>query len=154
MLAFARLTQQIIRAPAHNIHTMFKKPLDDIDQPKLTRLAVDDRKHDDAEINLHLRLLIQVVQHHFSLLTALQFENDPHAVAIAFVARIGDAFQFLLAYQRGYMLKQTRFVDLKWNFGNDNRFAIFADLLGRGLRTEFKAASAFQVVVEDSLTPE
>ena len=68
------------------------KHLMHLHQAQLARLPVDDGEHDDAEADLQLRVLVEVVEHHFGLLAALQLEDDAHAVAVAFVADVGDAF--------------------------------------------------------------
>ena len=68
-------------------------------KPELARLAVDDGQHDDAEVDLQLRVLVQIVQHDFGVLAALQLDDDAHAVAVALVADIGDAFELLLVDQ-------------------------------------------------------
>ena len=75
------------------------KRLMHVEQAQLARLAVDDRQHDHAEVDLHLRLLVQVVEDDFGLLAALQLEDDAHAVAIALVADFGDAFELLFVDQ-------------------------------------------------------
>ena len=63
-----------------------------VDQAQLARLPVDDGQHDDAEADLQLRVLVEVVEHDLGLLAALQLEHDAHAVAVALVADVGDAF--------------------------------------------------------------
>ena len=71
-----------------------------VEQAQLARLAVDDRQHDDAEADLQLRVLVEVVEDHLGLLAALQLEHDAHAVAVALVADVADAFDLLLVDQR------------------------------------------------------
>ena len=44
------------------------------------------------KFDLQLRVLVQVVEDDFGLLAALQLEHDAHAVAVALVADVGDAF--------------------------------------------------------------
>jgi hypothetical protein len=48
---------------------------------------------------LQLGVLIKVIEHHLGLFPALQFEDDAHAVAVALVAYIADAFDLLLVDQ-------------------------------------------------------
>ncbi len=121
MLAFAGFPQQVIGAAADDIGAVLDEALDDVDDAQFARLAVDDGQHDDAEVHLHLRLLVQVVQDDFGVLAALQFEDDAHAVAIAFVARVGDAFNLLVADERSYVLDEAGFVDLEGNLRDDDR---------------------------------
>ncbi len=54
--------------------------------------AVDERDHDDAEGRLHLRVLEELVEHDLRLDIALEFDDDAHAVAVGFVAQVGDVF--------------------------------------------------------------
>ena len=96
------------------------KRLMHVDQAQLARLAVDDGQHDDAEADLQLRVLVEVVEDHFGLLAALQLEHDAHAVAVALVADFGDAFDLLLVDQRGGVLDQPRLVHLVGNLGDDD----------------------------------
>src|SRR6185437_4703388 len=127
--------------------------LDDVDNAQLARLSIDDAKHDHAKVNLHLRVLVQIIQNDLSLLAALQFDNDAHAIAIALVANIGNAFELLIGDQRRNLLNQPCLVDLEWDLGNDDRLAILAALFGRGAGPEFHAAPASRVVVEDARAP-
>ena len=66
----------------------------------------DDGQHDDAEAALQLRVLVEIVQDDVADLAALQVDDDAHAVAIGFVADVGDAFDRLLAHQFGDVLDQ------------------------------------------------
>ena len=92
VLALARLAQLVLGAPADDFDAVLDEALDAVDQAQLARLAVDDRQHDDAEADLQLRVLVQIVEHDLGLLAALQLEHDAHAVAVALVADVGDAF--------------------------------------------------------------
>ena len=91
MLALARLAQLILGAPPDHFDAVLDEVLDDVDEAQFARLPVHDRKHDHAEAGLELGVLIEVVQHHFGLLAALQLEDDAHAVAVALVAYVADA---------------------------------------------------------------
>ena len=111
-------------------------------RPSLARLPVDDGQHDDAEVDLQLRVLVQVVENDFGLLAALQFEDDAHAVAVALVADVGDAFELLFVDQSGRVLDQAGLVHLVGKLGDDDRFAVFADLLGSSLGANLQRAAA------------
>ena len=78
-----------------------------LEQAQFARLAVDDREIDDAEADLQLRVLVEVVENDLGLLAALQLEDDAHTVAIALVADFGNAFDFLLVDQRGGVLRSA-----------------------------------------------
>ena len=79
-----------------------------VHQPQLARLAGDDREQDHAERFLHLRVLVEVVEDELSFFAALDFDHDAHAVAIGFVAHVGDAFDFLRLHQFRDALDQAR----------------------------------------------
>ena len=81
------------------------KRLQHVHQAQLARLAVDDGQHDHAEVDLQLRVLVEVVEDHLGLLAALQLEDDAHAVAIAFVANFRDAFDLLFVHQSRGVLR-------------------------------------------------
>ena len=108
VLAIPRLAQFVLGPPPHHFDPVIDEVLEHVDQPEFARLPVDDREHDDAEPDLQLRVLVQVVENHLGLLAALQFEDDPHAVAIALVANVADAFQLLLVDQRARRFDQPR----------------------------------------------
>ncbi len=99
VLALARLAQQVIGTAAHHIDAMIDEALQHVRQAQLARLPVDDGQHDDAEVDLQLGVLVEIVENHLGLLAALQLEDDAHAVAIAFVANFGDAFDPLVVDQ-------------------------------------------------------
>ena len=112
VLALARLAQFEFGAAPDHFHAVVDEALDVGDQAQLARLPVDDGQHDDAEADLQLRVLVEVVEDDLGLLAALQFEDDAHAVAVALVADVGDAFELLLVHQRGGLLDQARLVHL------------------------------------------
>ncbi len=151
VLALPRLAQQVIRAAANNIDAMIDEALEHIRQAQLARLPVDDGQHDHAEVDLELGVLVEIVEHHFGLLAALQLEDDAHAVAIAFVANFGDAFQPLLVHQAGRRFNQARLVHLVRNFGDDDGLAILAELFDGGFGAQLQRAAALGEVIEDAL---
>src|SRR5690349_11857364 len=99
-------------------------------------------------------MLVQVVENHFGLLATLQLEDDAHAVAIAFVANFGNAFQTFFVDQAGGVLDQPRLVDLIRKLSNDNGFPIFAKRFGFRERADFDGAAAVAEIIEDALAAE
>src|SRR5947209_20435818 len=99
MFTFAGFAELVIRASPDHIDAVLDEVLERRDEPQLARLPIDDREIDDPEADLQLRLLEEIVQHDIRLLTAFQLEDDAHAVAIAFVADFGNAFNLLLVDQ-------------------------------------------------------
>ncbi len=60
-----------------------------------------ERQHVDAEGRLQLRVAIELVEHHLRRGVAAQLDHHAHAVPVALVAHIGDAFDALVADQLG-----------------------------------------------------
>ena len=86
--------------------------------------------------------LVEVVEHHFGLLAALQFDDDAHAVAVAMVRHVGDAFDALFVDHRGDLFEQLRLVHLVGDFGDDDLLAVLAQrsMAARGANLELAAA--------------
>ena len=107
VLACFGLAQFELRAPAHHFNAVFDEQLQQRDQAQFARLAIHDRQQDHAERFLHLRQLEQVIQNDFRFFAALHFDHDAHAIAVGFVAHVGDAFDFLVLHQLGDALDQA-----------------------------------------------
>ena len=142
MFALARLAQFVLGAAADHFHAVVDEKLDHVHQAQLARLAVDDGEHDDAETDLQLRVLIEVVEHHLGLFAALQLHHDAHAVAVAMVHHVGDAFDALLIDHGGDLFQQLRLIHLVRDFVDDDLVFILADPfdLGAGTNLELSAA--------------
>ena len=107
-----------------------------------TRLAVHQRQQVDAEGALHGRELEQVVEHLPGVHIAPQLDDDAHALAVGFVAQVGDAFDTLVAHQVGDPLDQRRLVDLVGQLGDDDGRAVAAAILDEDLGPDDDAAVA------------
>ena len=83
--------QQMARAPCHHFAAMAQENLQQRLETQCLGLVFVQRHHVDAETVLHLGVLEQVVQHHFRVLAAFEFDVHAHAVAIRFIADFGDA---------------------------------------------------------------
>ena len=154
VLALARLAQQVIGAAAYNVDAMIDEAPQYISESEFARLPVDDGQHDHAEVDLELGVLVEIVENDLGLFAALQLEDDAHAVAIAFVADFGDALDLLLVDQAGGGLDETRLVHLVGDFGDDDGFAVLADLFGGGFGAQLQRAAALGEVVENALAAE
>ena len=121
------------------------------EQAQLARLPGDDGQQDHAERFLHLRLLEEVGEDDLRLFVALDFDHDAHAVAIAFVANVGDAFDLLVLDQLGDVLDQPRLVDLIGQLGDDDVLAVLAALLDGGFGAHLERSAAGRVGLLDSL---
>ena len=87
----------------------------------ISRPAAVQRQHVDAEAGLQRRVAVELVEHDVGHGVALDLDDDAHAVAVGFVAEIGDAFDALVAHQLGDLLDHPRLVHLIGHFGDDDR---------------------------------
>ena len=151
VLTLARLAQFVLRAAAHDVHAVLDKELEQLQQAQFARLSGHDRQQDHAEGFLHLRHLEKLVEDDFGLFVALDFDHDAHAVAVAFVADVGDAVDFLVLDQLGDVLDQPRFVHLIRQLGDDDVLAVLATLLDGGLGAHLERSAAGPVSLLDSI---
>ena len=107
-----------------DLATKLDELLDELEQVQDLRPAAGDGQHDDAEGGLELRVLVEVVQDDLWHLSALQLDDDPHAVAVRLVAQVGDPLDRLLAHQVRDVLDQPLLVDLVGNLGDDDRLPV------------------------------
>ena len=128
MGAIARLGEIENGAARDDLAPVAQECLEHLLEAEQLRLAVDERDHVDAEHGLERRLREQVVQHDFGDFTALQLDDDAHAVLVGLVAQLGDAVDFLVAHQLGDALEQARLVHLVRQLGDDDGLAA-ADLV-------------------------
>ena len=89
---------------------------------------LDDREVDDAERRLHVRQAVQVVLYELREDVLLELDDEPHAVAVALVADLGDAVDALVAHQLRDLGVQARLVDLVRDLGDDDLLAVAAPL--------------------------
>ena len=130
------LAQQVPGAPLDRLDAELEEHLEHFAQGEQLGLALDQGQHVGAEVALQRRELEQVVQHHLRVGIPPQFNHDAHAVAIRFIADIGDTLQFLVIHQFGNALDQRRLVGLVGQLGDDHRIPVRAPL---GLRWESPA---------------
>src|SRR4029077_4280439 len=154
VLAVTRLAQQEVRTAADDVDAMLDEAFERVKQSQLARLTVDDGQQDDAKVHLHLGLLIQVIENHFSLFAALQLKHDAHAVAVALIADFRNSFELLLVYQSGGIFDEPCFVDLVGQLRDNDGLPLLAHLFGGGFRAHFDGTSASLEVVVDALAAE
>ena len=153
VLALLGLAQVVARAPHDDVAAVLDEQPDELQQPQLLRLPPDDRQQDHPERFLHLRVLEKIVEDELRLFAALQLDHDAHAVAVAFVAHVGDAFDLLGLHQLRDALDQLGLVDLVGNFRHHDVLAVLPGLLDRRLGPHREAAASRLVGLLDSLTP-
>ena len=121
MLALARLAQQEDGAALHNVDAVVDEAADGLVETQLARLPVEHRQKDHGEAFLHLRVLVELVEHDLRLRAALELDDDAHAVAVALVAHVADVVNDLLGHQFGNALDELGLVHLVGNLGDDDR---------------------------------
>ena len=124
MVPLLGLAQQIAGAPLDRLDPEVEEHLEHPAQGEQDRLALDQRQHVGVEVALQRCELEEVVEHHLGIGIPAQLDHDPHAIAVAFVADVGDAFEFLVVDQLGDSLNQRRLVGLVGELGDDHRIAI------------------------------
>ena len=100
------------------------------------RPAAVQRQHVDAEGCLKRRETEQLRQNDLGLRVALDFDHHAHAVAVGFVAQVGNALDLFVADGLGHDLDHAGLVDLIGNLVNDDREAVLADFLDRGFAAD------------------
>ena len=73
---------------------------------------------------LQRRVLVEIVQDDVGDLSAVQLDDDPHAVAIGLVAKVRDALDRLFPRQLGDLLDEPGLVDLIGDLGDDDRLLV------------------------------
>ena len=100
------LAELELRSSTNDLAAELDEVVEDLEERQHLRPAADDRQHDDAERRLQLRVLVEIVEDDLADLAALQVDDDAKAVAIGFVADVGDALEHFLAHQFGDALDQ------------------------------------------------
>ena len=145
MRTVARLAELETRALGDDLFAEHDKRRQQVFQIHLLRHAVVQGQHVDAEARLQFGKAIELVQHDVGRGVAAQFDHHAHAVPVAFVANVGDAFDALVAHQLGNFLLHARLVHLIGNLGDDDGLAILADFFHMAARPhQDRAASARQ----------
>ncbi len=145
--AVAGLRQFELRAASHDLLAEIQEGFQVAAQPHQLRAAADQRQHVGAEALLHGRPAVELVQYHFGVGVALQFDHDAHAGPVGFVAQIGNALDPFLADQVGDLLDHRRLVHLVRDRVNDDRLALLADCFhGRFRPHDDRTASGGQGV--------
>ncbi len=131
--AVARLGELELGAPDHDLFAELQEQVEQLAQPHLLRLAAVQRQHVDPERGLQRGKAVELVQGHVARRVPLQLDHHAHAVAVALVAQVADAFDLLLAHQLGDLLHHGGLVHLEGDLGDDDGFAITLGGFDRGL---------------------
>ena len=106
--------------PGDDLAAVIDEVTDDLLESQYLRAVADNGQHDYAERGLHRRMFVKLIQEYLGILVLLQFDDDPHAVAVGFITQIGDTFDLLFAHQLSDLLDQSRLVYLVRYFRNDD----------------------------------
>ena len=131
--------------------------VEDLAQRERARHAVDERDGVDAERRLHVRVLVELVQHDLRDRVALELDHEPHAVAVGLVAQVGDVRDLLVVDEVGDLLDQAAvaaLLDLVGQLGDDDRLLALGQRLDVRLGADADAAAAGLVGVADALPAE
>ena len=96
--------------------------------------AAADREHVGGEARLRRGVPPQLVEHDLGRRVALEVDDDAHALAVRFVANVGDALDALVLGGLGDLLDQAVLADLIGDRGQHDRAAVaaaFLDLVAR-----------------------
>ncbi len=127
--AIARLVEQELGASGHHLLAEGDEGLQQVLQVQHLRPAADERHVVDAERGLQRREAVELVEHHVGHGVALDLDHHAHALAVGFIADVGDALDALFAHQIGDALDHGRLVHLIGDLGDDDGFAVLAHLL-------------------------
>ena len=153
MGAVAGLVEQELGAARHDLFAEGDEQRQQILQVHHLRPARIQRQDIGSKIRLQRREAIELVQHDIRHRLALQFDHDTKAIAVGFVAQIGDALDLLLAHQFGDALDHGGLVHLVGNFRDDDGFAVLADGVDRHLAAHHDRAAAEMIGRADALAP-
>jgi len=129
MRGVARLGEQVLGAPCDNLFAEIDEGHEKILERQDFRAAAIQGDHVAGKTRLQRGEAPELVQDNIGERVAFDFDHDPHAVAVGFIAQIRDAFDAFLANKLGDFLDQGRFVDLIGNLGDDQRLALLAGFL-------------------------
>ena len=150
MLAVAGLVEQVGGAAAHDIDAVIDEVLDRLDQPHFLGLSVHNSEQDHAEAFLHGGVLEELIEDDLRFAAALEFDNDAHAFAAAFVAHVGNVFDGLVVDQIGNAFDQLRLVHLVGDLGDDDRLLFFGDIFDGSAGAHHETAATSLVGIENA----
>ena len=124
--ALTRLLQFKLCAAANDDAAMLNVMLNDAFERERLWLAVNERKHVEAERGAKWRELQQAIENLVRIRVALHLNVDAHPIAVGLVAQVGDSIEALFFDQIGNLLDECRFVYLVRKLGDDDGGAIAA----------------------------
>ena len=95
-----------------------------------------------TERALHLCVLVELIQYHTGYGTSFEHDHNPHALAVALIANIGDFGYFLSLNQLGNLLDKRGFVHLVGNFRYHDLLTVIPQFFHIGKCTHNNLATA------------
>ena len=126
VIALLGFAQQVLGAPFNRLDAEVKEHLKHSLEVEHHRLTLHQGQHVGAEVVLKRGEFVEVVEHNLRVGITAQFDHDAHAIAVAFIADVGDAFELLVVDELSDALNQGRLVGLIRQLGDDHRIAIGA----------------------------
>ena len=154
MGAVARLVEQELGAARDHLFAEGDEQRQQVLQIHHLRPARIQRQHIGSKIRLQRREPIELVQHDIGHRIALQFDHDAIAIAIGFIAQIGNALDLLVAHQVADPLDHRGLVHLVGNFRDDDRFAVLADGIDPDLAAHHDRTAAKMIGGANALASE
>ena len=138
------------RAPGDDLLAEVDEGRDDVPQSHHLRPAAAQRQHVHAEAGLQRRVAVELVEHDLSHGAALELNHHAHAVAVGFVAQVGDALDAAFVHQACDALDHPRLVDLVGDLRDDDGLAVLAGLLDVGAAAHDHGAAPGVVGLADA----
>ena len=115
------LAQLVAGTSGNNILLVFQIVFQHLLEVQNTRLAVNQRQHDNTKGALQGGMLVQTVQNNVRNSITLQLNNNLHSVFKAGeVINLGNTFDYAILSQVSNILNQVSFVNLVGDFGNND----------------------------------
>ena len=107
-----RLGKLVRGAPRDDLLAEVDEGRDDVLERQQLRPPAAQRQHVDPETRLQRRVAVELVEHHLRHRAPLELDDDAHAVAVRFVAEVGDPLDAALVHEPGDALDHPRLVHL------------------------------------------
>ena len=116
--------------------------LDHLGQGERARHTADQSDVDDPEGRLHLRVLVELVEHDHRDGLALELDDEAHAGAVRLVAQVADLGDLLGLHEVDDVVDQRGAVDLVRQLRDDDGAPVALELLGVRLGADADASAA------------
>ena len=143
MSSVLSLAQLVASTSGNNVLLVLQIVFQHLLEVQNTRLAVNQRQHDDTKGALQGSMLVQTVQNNVRNSITLQLNNNLHAIFKAGeVINLGNAFDYAVLSQVSNILNQVSFVNLIGDFGNNDMVLALVGRHNFSLGADFYYAAA------------